>query len=416
MKKHHPCFHKEDHKTHARVHIPVAPKCNVQCNFCNRKYDCVNESRPGVTSAVLTPMQARDYFVEVKSRVPNLAVVGIAGPGDPLANPWETLESLNEIREEDPDVSFCISTNGLALAEHAGALKKAGVSHVTLTLNSLDEKTLSKIYSWVRPSKRVYRGEEAGVILKKKQMDGLDAAIEAGFMVKVNTILLPGVNDKEIPQLARFLQEKGVDVHNILPLKPVAGTPFATLEEPSKQMLADIRETAGKFLPQMTHCQRCRADAVGLLGDKNPEELTASLQRISRGEPSKKRPYVAVCSREGFLVNEHLGEARDFRIYGWDNGKASLVERRMSPPRGSGDERWDKVAELLKDCAALLVSGVGPNPQKTLIRSGLAVHTVEGLIGDGVERIFTGENLESMKPRNSFSCGAGCQGNAQGCG
>ena len=43
----HPCFEADAHHTHARVHVPVAPRCNVQCNFCSRKFDCVNESRPG---------------------------------------------------------------------------------------------------------------------------------------------------------------------------------------------------------------------------------------------------------------------------------------------------------------------------------------------------------------------------------
>ena len=51
----HPCFDKEARHKNARVHLPVAPKCNIQCNYCNRKFDCVNESRPGVTSSVLTP-------------------------------------------------------------------------------------------------------------------------------------------------------------------------------------------------------------------------------------------------------------------------------------------------------------------------------------------------------------------------
>jgi MoaA/NifB/PqqE/SkfB family radical SAM enzyme len=42
MKGHHPFFNEENHRSYARVHIPVAPKCNLQCNFCNRKFDCVN--------------------------------------------------------------------------------------------------------------------------------------------------------------------------------------------------------------------------------------------------------------------------------------------------------------------------------------------------------------------------------------
>jgi nitrogen fixation protein NifB len=82
----HPCFNEEAHRHFARMHIPVAPKCNIQCNYCNRKYDCSNESRPGVTSEVLTPEQAVEKVRTVKARIPELSVIGIAGPGDPLAN------------------------------------------------------------------------------------------------------------------------------------------------------------------------------------------------------------------------------------------------------------------------------------------------------------------------------------------
>jgi nitrogen fixation protein NifB len=83
----HPCFDQEASHSHARIHLPVAPKCNIQCNYCNRKYDCVNESRPGVTSSVLSPMQAVFYLSALSDRIENISVIGIAGPGDPFANP-----------------------------------------------------------------------------------------------------------------------------------------------------------------------------------------------------------------------------------------------------------------------------------------------------------------------------------------
>jgi len=365
---------------------------------------------------LLTPPQARDYFNEVNSSLDNLSVVGIAGPGDPMANPSETLESLRLIREENPDIAFCISTNGLSLSEHIQELKEVGVNHLTITINSLNEQTLSRIYSWVRPSKRIYRGLEAGNILKQKQMEGLDAALDAGFKIKINTLLLPGINEAEIPSMAKYFRDKGVFVHNILPLKPVEGTPFGTLPEPDAKWLKRVRDEAAEFIPQMTHCQRCRADAVGILGEKNPEELADALMRISLGKPGGKRPYVAACSREGFLVNEHLGEARTVGIYSWEDNSPKLIEKRQAPPKGAGPDRWNQLAEMLSDCSAIMVSGVGPTPRDVLTQSGLAVHQIEGLIAEGVERLFQSKSLESMKPKKAFACGSGCQGNAQGCG
>ncbi|HEX3029635.1 MAG TPA: nitrogenase component 1, partial [Clostridia bacterium] len=60
----HPCF-SGGACQNARMHIPVAPACNISCNYCNRKYDCQNESRPGVTSEVLTPAAALEKFLRV---------------------------------------------------------------------------------------------------------------------------------------------------------------------------------------------------------------------------------------------------------------------------------------------------------------------------------------------------------------
>ncbi|MCI1969077.1 MAG: radical SAM protein, partial [Clostridium luticellarii] len=94
----HPCFGDNSHKF-ARMHIPVAPECNISCNYCSRKYDCANESRPGVTSGMLSPEEALQKFKAVKSKIKNLTVVGIAGPGDALANFDEVKKSLELIRQ-----------------------------------------------------------------------------------------------------------------------------------------------------------------------------------------------------------------------------------------------------------------------------------------------------------------------------
>jgi len=96
----HPCFNAKMKGIYGRVHLPVAPRCNIQCKYCDRKYDCVNESRPGVTSAVLTPRQAMSYLEFIFEKTKNISVVAIAGPGDPFANPEETMETLRLVRKK----------------------------------------------------------------------------------------------------------------------------------------------------------------------------------------------------------------------------------------------------------------------------------------------------------------------------
>jgi nitrogen fixation protein NifB len=109
----------------------------VQCNFCNRDYACVNESRPGVTSTALKPEPAVAYLREIWVNGPDIAVMGIAGPGDPFANPAETMETLRRARAEFPELMLGIASNGLGIAPHVRELAALRVGHVALTINTV---------------------------------------------------------------------------------------------------------------------------------------------------------------------------------------------------------------------------------------------------------------------------------------
>ena len=172
--KMHPCYSKEAHDKFARMHMPVAPHCNISCNYCNRKFDCVNESRPGVTSEILTAKQAKEKFLVVKNKIDNLKVVGIAGPGDALANWAETKETIEKIKEADKDVIFCLSTNGLMLPDYAQEIIELGIHHVTVTVNCLHAKIGEKIYKFVNYKGRILRGIEGAKLLLENQLTGID--------------------------------------------------------------------------------------------------------------------------------------------------------------------------------------------------------------------------------------------------
>ena len=184
------------------MHLPVAPKCNILCNYCNRKYDCVNESRPGVTSAVLKPKQAIAYLDKVLAAEPRITVAGIAGPGDPFANPVETLETIRLIRQRFPDLLLCLATNGLGLPPYLDELAELGVSHVTLTVNAVDPEIGARIYGWVRDGKVIYRGLKAAEVLLERQLASIRGLKERGITVKINTIVIPGINDHHVQEVA----------------------------------------------------------------------------------------------------------------------------------------------------------------------------------------------------------------------
>ena len=407
----HPCFNAEVKKLFGRIHLPVAPKCNVQCNFCNRKYDCVNESRPGVTSGILSPKQALYYLTEMYKRDNRLSVVGIAGPGDTFANPEESLETMSLVRKAFPDMLLCVSTNGLAAPKYIDNLAEIGISHLTVTVNAVDPEIGAKIYAWVRDDKKIYRGTDGIELLMERQFEAIRKCHEKGIVVKINSIIIPGVNDEHIVDIAKTVSELGADLLNCIPMFPVPGTAFENVSPADKELIHSIRNSSKQYMPQMLHCTRCRADASGCLGDKVPQSSIKLLQTIAAGslDPQENRPFIAVASHEGLLVNEHLGQARHLWIYGHDGEKYNLIETRQTPP-GGGDIRWQQLSGILRDCKAVLVAAAGQKPVDALTKTGVKVIIVEAMIDQVLNSIYNNENLDKYKPMAARSCsgGAGC--------
>ncbi|MBC2582698.1 nitrogenase cofactor biosynthesis protein NifB [Clostridium sp. DJ247] len=260
----HPCYGDNAHQF-ARMHIPVAPKCNISCNYCSRKYDCANESRPGVTSEVLTSEQAVYKFKEVKSKISNLTVLGIAGPGDALANFDETKKSIQLIKEEDPNITFCLSTNGLMLPFYANEIVELGISHVTVTINCVAPKIGAKIYREVNYLGTKLTGEEGAQVLMNNQLSGLRYLASKGLVCKVNIVMIKGINDDHIVEVVKKVKECGAFMTNIMQLIPVKESAFAHMPLVSNKELNDKRKECEQYMKQMYHCKQCRADAIGTL-------------------------------------------------------------------------------------------------------------------------------------------------------
>jgi nitrogen fixation protein NifB len=517
----HPCFTEKAAQSCGRVHLPVAPKCNVLCGYCNRKYDCVNESRPGVTSGVLTPAQAADYLDRVLEREPAIRVAGIAGPGDPMANAAATLETLRLIRQRHPDMLFCLSSNGLGMPPHLDALAANGVTHATLTINAVDPDISARLYTWVRDGKVVWRGRPAAELMLERQLTALTGLVRRGIVVKVNTILVPGINDGHVEQVAEKVAALGATLMNIIPLHPTHDTPLAQVAEPSPEAVGEARRLAGAHIRQMTHCRRCRADAVGLLHHDRSRELAPLLRECAqKDDGAGARPFVAVATREGMLVNQHLGEATRLQIWGlgparggkggtttggraasgrddakdtgsgdvpgstggnpwgkagatpWDSeedkndkrtdstgstggdsgavygttrgttsgttcgtvngttcGKDAtradtdatdmpvpvLLEERATPRPGCGPERWHALADMLKDCRAVLTAACGESPRAILREHGITVTECAGIVEDVVGAVLAGLDVNGFRARKGGVSKGCCRGGGDGC-
>lgn len=285
----HPCFHASASRHAGRIHLPVAAGCPIQCNYCNRSYDCVNESRPGVTSSLLTPDAVIPYLEARLSILPSISVVGIAGPGDPLADAETTLQVCRSVHQRFPEMLLCLSTNGLAFAQHAAACADAGVTHVTITVNAVHPEIGALIYRWVNIGAARYEGLVGAGLLLDAQVRSIRAAKKEGLIVKVNTVVIQGVNDAHVEAIADVVGAAGADVMNCIPMIPIAGTPFGGIPEIDPQRMLTISAVASRYLSQVTHCVRCRADAAGMLC----RDDAVSSGRIPLSHTKSLRPFPA---------------------------------------------------------------------------------------------------------------------------
>lgn len=258
----HPCFGLAPCGSTGRIHLPVAPKCNTQCAFCDRRYDCANESRPGVTSAVITPEEAVERASRVLMSDRRIRVVGIAGPGDPFANE-ETFMTADLLRRRLPEAMLCISTNGIALDAHLAELREVRPDTITVTINTCSLRTAEMLYSHVVTGSDTLYGADCAAFILEKQRHALSALKQLPVIFKVNTVLIPGVNDTEIAGIAALSRQYGASVMNIMPLIPCGS--MKNRPAPSAEMLAAARTAAGKAVRQFTACRQCRADACGIL-------------------------------------------------------------------------------------------------------------------------------------------------------
>lgn len=387
----HPCYNCAAHK-YARIHLPVAPGCNVQCNYCVRKFDCPNESRPGVSTGILTPEEALLRYKKVKEKMENLTVVGIAGPGDALANWEETKTTLELIREYDDKVTFCLSTNGLMLPSYAKELVKSGVTHVTVTVNAVDPHIAGQIYQYINYMGKRYEGDAAGGIMVSNQLNGLRILIAHGIICKVNIVALKGINDRHIPEIVQTVKDIGGFITNIMPQISVEGSVFENLPKLNEKELEQIRNECSGILKQMYHCRQCRADAVGTLDHDRSIDIYGFPEKET--ESKAKGSYrFAVASKNGSLVDLHFGHAKEFYIYDYKDGEASLLEIRSVEKYCNGNsecqDEADKIERMLtsvRDCQGVLSMRIGENPKNKLREKGIKVITTYDRVADAVKK------------------------------
>jgi nitrogen fixation protein NifB len=254
---------------------------------------------------------------------------------------------------------------------------------------------------------------EAARILTERQLQGLEMLTERGILCKVNSVMIPGVNDKHLVEVNRAVKSRGAFLHNIMPLisAPEHGTVFGLNGQrgPSAQELKALQDSCEGEMNMMRHCRQCRADAVGLLGEDRSAEFTTEkimemevsydsetrkayqakveVEREAKvaarqneletlaGEMSDVKVLIAVATKGSSRINEHFGHAKEFQVYELSTAGAKFVGHRrvdLYCQGGFGDEdSLDTVIKAINDCHAVFVAKIGGCPKDTLKGAGI---------------------------------------------
>jgi nitrogen fixation protein NifB len=264
-------------------------------------------------------------------------------------------------------------------------------------MNAVDTDVSSNIYESVIWDGKRLTGKAAAERLLANQLDGIEKCIVLGMLVKVNIVLIPGINDKHIPDLVNAVRKMGVFIVNILPLIPVEGTKFSDMRAPTPEERKKLMDVCSKDVKMMRHCRQCRADAIGLLDkDRSNEFIRVGACGSGCGPVNVRGDgvvndaiRVAVASDNGAEVNGGFGNTRSFRMYTVNGGDVAYDGAVDIKEHGGvyGDAHTKNIADRiisLKDADIVVVKEIGPRPMSELKRSGKYVHVAGGSVTDTV--------------------------------
>ena len=182
------------------LRISVVDRCNLRCLYCMPAH--------GAGFETWAELLSYDEIVTLTKCFSELGIqkVRITG-GEPLIRK-NIAELVFRIREIPEIREMALSTNGVFLKGQAKALKAAGLDRINISLDTLNRKRFQEIA-------RVDRLAEV--------LDGIEEALEYSLKpVKLNTVLMKGINDYEILALVNFAIEKSIEIR-FIELMPTNG-------------------------------------------------------------------------------------------------------------------------------------------------------------------------------------------------
>jgi nitrogen fixation protein NifB len=353
------------------LRLPVAPQAVCRIRFSP-------ETKMG---QALSPAEV---LLEAE-RYPRLHSVALEGPGDPLASIGATVETIAQLKKRYPELRIILTSLGFDGARYASDLATAGLDHLNLLVDTLDPATAQQLYAWIRPGKKTVPLKTVVPLLLEEQTKTVQAMVQAGVTVSIRTTVYPDINADQVGAIAETMAAQGATEIALLPFSPdpqQTDVPAA----PTRMQMEQICKLAGQYMPA-TILEAAES------GCSSATSCCGSGATVQAGlpQPTAARPRVAAVSATGMDVDLHLGQAKTILIYGpRADGLTCLLETRQAPASGSGENRWEQLAEILHDCFALLVASAGQRPREVLSSRGVRVIVTEENIEGTVDVLYGG--------------------------
>ena len=219
------------------LRLSVTPECNLDCFFCHMEgLTSSGPVRPGAYARMGGELLSVDDYYVLSAAASQLGVetYKLTG-GEPLVRE-DVEEIVRVLSERSYEVSM--TTNGTLLPLKARGLAESGLSRVNVSIHGMDLKVYRAIMG--RP-------------LLDLALKGVDAALEAGLGVKINFVLVKGVNEGHFWRLLGYAESRGVDVQ-VIELHPagrgakVAGSYRRPLDHIKPKLEAQaVREEKGRL-------------------------------------------------------------------------------------------------------------------------------------------------------------------------
>lgn len=167
------------------LRVSVTSRCNLNCMYCHME---------GITASTVNELSVSELtsVVKVAAKL-GVGEVKVTG-GEPLVRP-DVVDFIKEVSKVDGVSEVSMTTNGVLLEEYAEELKRAGLKRVNVNLCSLKREVYQQV-----------TGKDA----LEDVIRGVRKAVEVGLTpVKVNMVVLKGLNLEEIPSMMRFTREVG---------------------------------------------------------------------------------------------------------------------------------------------------------------------------------------------------------------